>query len=91
MNDDPLKAAFKAASDILPDTHFCVLLVAEIPAFGSDKIGPVDVMTAAGPQQTEDVILGLARSIEKRRAAAVEPKQLEPEDDPMGFGSGSDL
>jgi hypothetical protein len=64
MTDAMLNAALKAAADALPDTHFAILLVGEIPPFGDDRIGPIDVMSTAQREQTRKIILKLAKAID---------------------------
>ena len=56
MTDATFKEALSAVTKLLPDTHFAILLVVEIPPFGESKVGPVDIMTTAGAQQVREII-----------------------------------
>ena len=66
MTDELLKEALTAAQYKLPDGHFVILLVGVIPPFG-EKVHSVEVSTSAMPEQTKEIIVGLAHSIEKVR------------------------
>ena len=65
MTDDLLKQALTAAEEKLPDGCFSILLVGQIPAFGDDRIASVEVATSASAAKVKEIIVRLARSIER--------------------------
>lgn len=65
MTDAALKSALAAAEAELPDGYFAILLVGPIPEFGQTHPKACEVATSAGAEQTKEIIVGLARSIEK--------------------------
>lgn len=68
MTDDLLKQALTAAEEKLPDGYFSILLVGQIPAFGEDKVGSIEVATSASADKVKEIIVRLARSIESGSA-----------------------
>ena len=80
MTDATLKEALAAVTKLLPDTHFAILLVVEIPPFGQSKVGPIDIMTTAGAQQVREIIVGLSRSIEQGNQGSPREVAREPGD-----------
>ena len=76
MTDAAMKQALDAALDKLPDGCFAVLLAGPVPPFG-EKPKSVEVATSAGADQTREIIVGLARSIEKGQTGERNPPPVD--------------